>query len=282
MVSSNKYNPTELLGFKRICLPHQKELDLPFYVITFGIAKDEIKVDWEEAAKSYLVYSISGCGRAYIDGKWVDMPEGSLLYIPPQLRVQYEPIDENRWSTAYITFSGKFAESILPQKPFVIEGDHSYIYDAVNSLYEKYGQEDFYESVGSELYYILLKLRRLTGNSRSLSAYGQGTKGDVLRSLKHITEQFTQDLSVSQLAETCGVSEEYYCKVFKRLVGTTPVSHINSLRITRACDMLSKDPSRRIEEIAKDCGFNYISYFNRVFKKETGVSPRVFREKSKT
>ena len=275
------YNSKGFDGFKRTCLPHPKELELPFYISTFGITDREKSVDLRGLSKCYLVYSHKGCGRVFIDGCWEEVPEGSLIYFPSQSNVRYEPISGIPWTTAWITFSGKFAESILPQKAFVIGGDHSYIYDTVNSLREKYEEEDFYEHGNSKLYFILLKLRRLTENARSLKAYVNDTKGEFSKSLKYMIEHFTEDISISQLSEICGVSEEYYCRLFKKLEGTTPVSYINSLRITRACDMLSKEPERRIEDIAKDCGFFNISYFNRVFKKETGVSPGAFRKKNK-
>ncbi len=268
-------------GFKRTCLPHPKELELPFYISTFGITECELEVDYKESSKCYLVYSHRGYGRAFIDGNWEEVPEGGLIYFPSQSNIKYEPVDDTPWTTAWITFSGKFAESIFPQKPCIIGGDHSYIYETVNFLYEKYEQEDFYEHSNSKLYFILLKLRRLTENARDLTVHKNDTKGEFSKSLKFITDRFTGDIPVSQLAEICGVSEEYYCRLFKKLVGTNPISYINSLRIARACDMLSKEPDRRIEEIANECGFYNISYFNRVFKKMTGVSPGVFRENNK-
>ncbi len=264
-------------SFKCTCLPHQKELNLPCYISTFGFTVREHKINLEKSAKCFLVCSLKGRGRAYIDGQWEKVPEGSLLYIPSHSQIKYEPIDENTWSTAWITFSGKFAESMLPRKACVIDGNHSYIYDIVSFLHEKYEQEDFYEHSSSRLYFILLKLRRLTNNASNITVFKGNPRGQVSKSIKHITERFTQDLPVSFLAEQCGISEEYYCRLFKKIVGTTPTSYINSLRITRACDMLKKHPDITIENVAKDCGFNNISYFNRIFKNQTGFTPSTFR-----
>lgn len=264
-------------SFKRTCLPHQKELNLPCYILTFGFTKQELKVNHEICAKCFLVYSLKGCGRAYIDGQWEKVPEGSVLYIPSRSQIKYEPIDENTWSTAWITFSGKFVESMLPRKTCVIDGNHSYIYDIVTFLYEKYDQEDFYEYSSSTLYFILLKLQRLTNSADNITVFKGNPRGQVFRSIKYINEHFTQDLPVSFLAEQCKISEEYYCRVFKKIVGTPPLSYINSLRINRACDMLKKHPDITIENVAKDCGFNNISYFNRVFKSQTCFTPGTFR-----
>ena len=282
MDSSKKDTTNDIVGFKRICLPHQKELDLPFYISTFGVSRDEIKVKWGSVAKCFLVYSINGCGKAYIDGKWEKAPEGSLIYIPSHTEMQYEPIDENRWSTAWITFSGQLAESLLPHKSCVIEGNHSYVYDFVTFLNEIYEREDFYEHSSSMLYFALLRLRRMTGNSSNAAVSKGDKRRKVANTIKYITEHFTQDLAVTLFAEQCGISEEYYCKLFKRIVGSTPISYINSLRIAHACDLLKKSPDRKIEVVAKECGFNNISYFNRLFKKETGLSPGEYRSNNNT
>lgn len=267
-------------GFRRTCSAHAKDRNLPFYISTFGVTEQELEID-EVSSKSFLVYSHRGCGRAFIDGHWQEVPEGSLIYFPAQSRIKYEPINDAPWTTAWITFSGKFAESILQQKPFIIGGNNSYIYETVISLYEKYDEEDFYEHSGSKLYFILLQLRRMTENTRTLTVHKDGTKGEFSKSLKYIAEHYPEDISIALLAEICGISEEYYCRLFKKLVGTTPISYINSLRISRACDILSNEPERKIEEISNLCGFLNISYFNRVFKKETGVSPGAFRENNK-
>ena len=50
-------------GFRRACLPRPKDLDLPLYVLTFGVTEREIVIDREKASKCYLVYSHRGCGR---------------------------------------------------------------------------------------------------------------------------------------------------------------------------------------------------------------------------
>ena len=119
----------DINGFKRTCLPHPKELELPFYVSTFGVTVKEPKIDWKESDKCYLVYSLKGCGQVFIDGNWKKVPEGSLMFFPSRVSVRYESVDETPWSTAWISFSGKFSESILPQKTCVIGGDNSFVYD---------------------------------------------------------------------------------------------------------------------------------------------------------
>ncbi len=277
MFESGNYAYTSDRGFKRTCAPHAKELNLPFFIITFGKNMYEKKIDWKSPTKCILLYSKKGCGRAFVDGKWEEMPEGSLLYVTSMQSVKYEPIDENPWYTAYITFSGGSAESMLSQKTHVFGGDHSYIDDAVDKLLYAYGQDDFYEQSNSTLYFILLKLRRLTEGSEVVYSSKSNTASLIAKSIKYILEKFTEDITLSFLAEGCGVSEEYYCRAFKKITGTNPVAYVNSLRIARACDLLKQHPDMLIDAIAKECGFSSSSYFNKVFKKTMGMSPSAYK-----
>ncbi len=65
--------------------------------------------------------------------------------------------------------------------------------------------------------------------------------------------------------------------VFKEATGRTFTEQLNFLRVRRAKELL-KDPNRTIRAVAYEVGFQDIAYFDRVFKKEAGVSPRVYRQ----
>ncbi len=266
--------------YYRVCETPRKELDLPFYISSFGIICKERKIDWGLMDKSFLVYSSEGCGRALINGEWVLMPKGSVLYLPSKVPVRYEPIDDNPWSTVFITFLGKFSESMLNIDACVIEGDHSYISDAVYTMKEKYLKDDFYECSNSLIYFILLKLRRLISNTKDASIFTNNSMQRISRSLHHMAESYTEDISVAELAQKCGLSEEHFCRLFKKHVGASPTVYLTSIRISRACDLLTKYPDRKIEEIASECGFRDASYFNRVFRREINMTPREFRAKN--
>jgi len=49
------------------------------------------------------------------------------------------------------------------------------------------------------------------------------------------------------------------------------------LRLRHAADLLAHEPLRRISDIAFDCGFNDLSYFNRCFRRRFGLTPTAAR-----
>src|SRR3989339_489522 len=75
------------------------------------------------------------------------------------------------------------------------------------------------------------------------------------------------------------VIKEYFCDIFKRITGKTFTEYVNSLRVEHAVRLLLST-SMKASEIALESGFNDISYFNRVFKEQKGISPQALRKKA--
>jgi AraC-like DNA-binding protein len=82
------------------------------------------------------------------------------------------------------------------------------------------------------------------------------------------------DLSVAALAQRHGCTPRFIQRLFEQ-EGTTFSGYVLAQRLARAHGLLS-DPRRRAEkisEVALDCGFGDVSYFNRVFRRHYGASP---------
>nr|WP_303118247.1 helix-turn-helix domain-containing protein [uncultured Prevotella sp.] len=61
------------------------------------------------------------------------------------------------------------------------------------------------------------------------------------------------------------------------MTGLTTSSYILSLRLDMACKLLLQFPDKPINEVAQQCGFDNFSYFNRLFKREKGVTPSEYK-----
>ncbi len=80
--------------------------------------------------------------------------------------------------------------------------------------------------------------------------------------------------------EICGKSHEHLTRQLKKYYNTTPTDLINNLRIQKIASLLCLTDDK-ILDIALSCGFENMSYFNRVFKQKYGVSPRQYRDINK-
>src|SRR5690606_20928696 len=92
----------------------------------------------------------------------------------------------------------------------------------------------------------------------------------------YIQENAHRKISLKKTADQIHLSGAAFCKFFKRATGKTFSDYVNDVRIGNACMMLTES-DKPINEIAYHCGFDSITYFNRVFLKKKKVSPRNFR-----
>ena len=85
--------------------------------------------------------------------------------------------------------------------------------------------------------------------------------------------------TVSYMAEKLHVSSRYLTDLLKQETGKTALELIHLYLISEAKNLL-KEGKMNITEISVSLGFENPTYFSRLFKKEVGITPNIFREES--
>lgn len=85
-----------------------------------------------------------------------------------------------------------------------------------------------------------------------------------------------EELSISELAQFCGLSEYHFIHLFREYTGFSPHAYIIRLRLDKAKDLMAST-TMNISEIAFAVGYSNPLYFSRLFKRRTGLSPTQFR-----
>lgn len=98
----------------------------------------------------------------------------------------------------------------------------------------------------------------------------------VKNALTYIEENYTQKLTLGEVAEKTYVSQWHLSKLLNRHTGQSFSDILNHTRIEHAKELL-KDPSLRIGDISEQVGFLDLAHFSRVFKKQEGVSANEYR-----
>lgn len=97
--------------------------------------------------------------------------------------------------------------------------------------------------------------------------------------LDYIHSYLDQPLHLAELAEIAGMSQYYFCRLFKQSMGVAPYQYVLGQRMEKAKELLQQR-KYAIAEIALLVGCADQSRFTRHFKKYVGVTPRMFlREK---
>ena len=112
-------------------------------------------------------------------------------------------------------------------------------------------------------------------NLNQVASYSHYSK--VHAAITFIQDNLTSNLSNSELAALCNLSEPYFRKCFKLATGLSPVEYKNYIRIKRACECL-KNGDESIDRVATVAGFINVGYFCETFKKIMGVTPSYYRK----
>lgn len=129
------------------------------------------------------------------------------------------------------------------------------------------------EQIMNLQYHMVLDYTSLVAKLRNGSSYDK-----FLRSVTcYVREHLTDHLSVEQMAKDLYVSRSYLSTKFKKETGETLSSYIQRQQIERAKDYL-KNTKKSILEISTYLGFSSQGYFQNIFKKYTGMTPKQFRD----
>jgi AraC family transcriptional regulator len=123
-------------------------------------------------------------------------------------------------------------------------------------------------------------LRKYTTQPLALTVIGtQIPQRNFTQVIEYINAYLDRSISLNDLAQIAGMSQFYFCRLFKQTTGITPHQYIIQQRIERAKQLLIHS-SLEVAEIASACGFANQSHLTRYFKRITTVTPTVFRARS--
>jgi AraC-like DNA-binding protein len=94
---------------------------------------------------------------------------------------------------------------------------------------------------------------------------------------RFIDENYQRKIEISEIALVSHMSEAAFCRYFKKMTRLTFTDFLNNYRISQAKRLLLLD--KNVSETCYECGFESLSYFNRIFKKITLENPLAFKKR---
>lgn len=245
-----------------------------------------------------IVYVESGEFEEYIDLERYHVHQGDIIIINPCSLHSFKNIEGKRtvfrsiiFNFGMLTNNNTDACSIKYFTPFmdnmyinpvVISADspnYDKLFISVKEMLKIYNNsEEFYEiKIKSELYnffHILFKHFLVP------EVHESGMKDNTTRNIKTILDyidiNYMNTITIEELAASVDLSKHYFMRFFKKYMGMTCIEYINDYRLNVATNLLLTT-SMRITEVAQSIGITNLSYFNRIFKKKYGMTPKEYR-----
>ena len=190
---------------------------------------------------------------------------------PAALLAGYISPEENFFDTA--AFAGIGFQNVISadRAPELVQ--------LVHILFAELEKPDWQPSlyIRAIVWAIFSKLRMISTPDHKKPFYSTDDFPRLYPALNHIASFWHKPLDVPHLAAMCNMSVTTFRKRFFHHTGLLPVQYISNYRLKVAIALL-QNSREQIVRIAIKSGFSTLSHFNRVFKKEFGISPAEYRK----
>lgn len=106
----------------------------------------------------------------------------------------------------------------------------------------------------------------------------EGGEHYVIEQTKNILEkEYGQNFELERLADKVGMNASYISRLFKFKTGQTITDYLIGIRISKAKELLIEHPDLKNYEIAEKVGYSDPVYFNKLFKKMCGMTPKDYK-----
>ena len=236
-----------------------------------------------------MVYVKEGYCLHRTDEKSALIMEGDLFILPHGIRHGYSG---NRVTSIYnCIFSSEFLKGeALLQLPGIqqLQGESAQEFSTLHlSLPERKAflrllssmeEEGKMQPLGWGVRLPALLTQLLVEYARAFQGRGGEAQGDTsypeyVRQIFSMIDARYHDpsLTVHEMAEAAGVSDDYLTRQFRRITGVSTQEYLRRYRFARAMELLqSGEP---VGHVAVQTGFRTLSYFSREFTKELGITP---------
>lgn len=232
-----------------------------------------------------ILYGVRGSGNFRIGESRYVLQEGQIAMLPPHLPHSYES-REGEWVVHFLGLGGNSCQKLLSDlklaEPGVYHldagGKGGRLYVSHLKECERVITSDVQSRqllLSKELYSMLLDLS--VSSKPEKAAVWNDPEGLVTEVMEYLEQHMSEDLALREIAEEFHLTPEYLCARFKGSTGDTIGGYLKRIRIGRARILLMGQPELTLAQIGQQCGFRSPSYFGKVFRETTGITPQAFK-----
>lgn len=257
---------------------------------------EDYPTHWHNAME--IIMPVEGSLSVTCSSGEYPLEPGQMLFIPPRELHSirhlskggtrfYFLMDISAISTlkGFVGIEAFFSTPLLYDKatsPLIYDD----IYDILLQIRNEYYRNGEYTELSIQSLILLLFVKIGENHANSVELFPNvrpGKHNEYMQRfnqlLEYIDEHYMEDLNLDSIAAMAGFSKYHFSRLFKQYTDFTFCDYLSYRRIKAATKLLS-EPDHSITEIAMESGFPSISTFNRLFKAQTGCTPREYRSKN--
>lgn len=236
----------------------------------------------------YLLHHVlSGKGRFHSGEYDGELSAGSSFLIHPHQLFDYVSDEEEPWRYRWVAFIGTDAEELVasagfgPLSPIADTGKSRLPAERCRAIFECFrarGGAASVEATG-HLHLLFADMSAASAERATPPQLRPNSHNEELVQLVigYLTTQYAEPITIETMAETLGYNRAYLSRLFKQVVGLSPITFLTKLRIDHGKRLLRERPELTVEQIASSVGIQDPLYFSKQFRRWHGQSPTTYR-----
>lgn len=235
---------------------------------------------WGPAVRPHYLLHVILKGEGYFEyrKKEYHLKTGDAFLIEPMETHYYHASKENPWAYAWVGFDGSGVSEILSHTVFqhapVFLSETPRCCQTMLALVQSFSlpERNPLELMSG----LLLLFSQMSANEIATSDSQEEHYYQL--ALDYITNNYTYDLKVQDIADYVGIDRTYLYKIFMKTAGISPKQYLLQFRIREAGKLLQSQ-KYTVTETAYSCGFRDTAAFCTCFRQQIGITPKQYKER---
>ena len=256
-------------------------------------------VEWHWHSELEFVEILQGAIECHIGEEIIELREGDTFFINSGVIHKYQASKVCREKQCMFSDILFLPEIIAPNssliyekyirpivlygKPFLVMRQTQAWEESVQNLYHHIvnvclAEEDLTElriqagisELWTRLFHYLYREESEQQENKNILAQAR-----LRKMMQFIWDHFHEKITLDDIAASANISKSAALRCFRSGMQTSPVGYLNDFRLNRAKELLLTSHST-VSEIAVSVGFDNVGYFDRVFRRTFGLTPKQF------
>lgn len=241
-----------------------------------------------------IYYLFNGYRSMSVAGQEFLLRPGDLLLLPPGVAHQSWPVEGMPQHHAVINLGSTYLDSYLAQNHMteleeLLSGGERLLRLSSNQQYQldlqlhSLQQELTEHRIGSDYavqahvcLLLIFLLRNLDTEISSRHSGAHRRRSDMQQVASFIEEHYADPISLAGISKIFATNASALSRSFRRYMGVPPIHYLNRVRVQAAKSMI-ETTELSLTEICNRVGYESLTYFGRVFREFTGVTPSQYR-----
>ena len=256
--------------------PVEFKYNLPCFFHDEKIAAEIESKNWHGEIEFFYVKE--GSGEVICDSENIPVSEGEFCTINPFTIHNAKSTTGMRFynigiNSDFCKFNGINIHDYAFEKKFKDAVALEKLEQIRNIYFEKRFQPFYYAEICNALLDFILYITK----NHSVKSKSK-INNNVIFSIMYIKTNLTKKLTLDEICAQSGLSKYHFSREFKKITGYTVIDYINQIRCQKACQYFNTK-NYTVDEVFQMLPFDNLSYFTKVFRKYTGVSPSEYVKK---